>query len=122
MGDVLVVALEDDAAVRRASSSGAAANQPRPVTPLAERAEILAALAAVDFVVPLESEPAEDFLRRLEPDIHVQGDAANKIDSRTRANDRGLQAPAASHRVVNIPLEPGYSISQLIERIQQLKR
>lgn len=122
LGDVLVVALEDDGAVRKAANGGAAANQPRPVTPLAERAEILAALAVVDFVVPLEHEPAEGFLLRLDPDIYVQGGAVNKIDFRASEGGPRTCAPVSGYRVVHIPLEPGYSTSHLIERIQNLRR
>ena len=67
LGDVLMVAVNSDASVRRLKGRG------RPLVPLAERAEILSALSSVDFVVPFEADTVEELVRRLRPDVHAKG-------------------------------------------------
>lgn len=117
LGEILIVAIESDAAVRArfpkadASIRNAAA---RPVTPAGERAEILAALAAVDYVTEFDGESPYGFLARLLPDVVVIGGSAgtNGIAGRD-AND----LPRLGCKVVRVPLEPGYSTELLIERI-----
>jgi len=66
-GDVLVVALNDDDSVARLKGPG------RPLVPAAERAELLAALAPVDFVVVFAGDSPAPLLARLRPDIHCKG-------------------------------------------------
>ena len=66
-GDALVVALNDDDSVARLKGPG------RPVVPAAERAELLAALAPVDFVVVFEGDTPAPLLARLQPDVHCKG-------------------------------------------------
>ena len=65
--DVLVVALNDDASVARLKGPG------RPVVPAAERAELLAALEPVDFVVIFSGDSPAPLLAKLKPDIHCKG-------------------------------------------------
>jgi rfaE bifunctional protein nucleotidyltransferase chain/domain len=67
LGDALVVALNSDAAVRRLKGPG------RPVMPVAERAEILGALSAVDAVVVFDADTADVLITRLRPDVHAKG-------------------------------------------------
>lgn len=67
LGDVLVVGVNSDAAVRRLKGPG------RPLVPAEERAEIVAALAAVDHVVIFEDDTAERLVAVLRPDIHAKG-------------------------------------------------
>ncbi|MEJ2086607.1 MAG: adenylyltransferase/cytidyltransferase family protein [Acidobacteriota bacterium] len=66
-GDVLVVAINDDASVARLKGEG------RPVVPAAERAELLAALSAVDFVVVFSGDSPAPLLADLQPDVHCKG-------------------------------------------------
>jgi rfaE bifunctional protein nucleotidyltransferase chain/domain len=66
-GDVLIVAVNDDAGVRRLKGPG------RPVVPLEDRAEILCALSGVDYVVPFSEATLEETLRLLLPDVHAKG-------------------------------------------------
>jgi rfaE bifunctional protein nucleotidyltransferase chain/domain len=66
-GDLLVVALNTDASVARIKGDG------RPYVPFAERAEIVAALACVDLVVPFDEPTLEATLRVLLPDVHAKG-------------------------------------------------
>jgi rfaE bifunctional protein nucleotidyltransferase chain/domain len=65
--DVLVVAVNDDASVARLKGRG------RPVVPAAERAELLAALEPVDFVVVFPGDSPAPVLAALRPDVHCKG-------------------------------------------------
>ena len=65
--DRLVVAVNEDASVARLKGPG------RPAIPAAERAEIVAALEAVDYVVTFADDNVERLLRRIEPDVHCKG-------------------------------------------------
>src|SRR5213593_3349214 len=67
LGDVLIVGVNADASVRRLKGPG------RPLMPAAERAEIIAALAAVDSVVVFDDETAESLVRLLRPHVHAKG-------------------------------------------------
>jgi rfaE bifunctional protein nucleotidyltransferase chain/domain len=66
-GDFLVVAVNADASVRRAKGPA------RPVVPAAERAELVAALAGVDWVVIFASDTVVPIVERLRPDVHAKG-------------------------------------------------
>jgi rfaE bifunctional protein nucleotidyltransferase chain/domain len=66
-GDALVVAINDDDSVARLKGPG------RPVVPAAERAELLAALAPVDFVVVFQGDSPAPLLAELQPDVHCKG-------------------------------------------------
>jgi rfaE bifunctional protein nucleotidyltransferase chain/domain len=65
--DRLVVAVNEDASVARLKGPG------RPMMPAAERAEIVAALDAVDYVVTFADDNAERLLQRIKPDVHCKG-------------------------------------------------
>jgi len=66
-GDVLVVAVNTDASVRRAKGAD------RPLVPLAERMELLAGLRVVDLVLAFEEDTLAATLRALVPDVHAKG-------------------------------------------------
>jgi rfaE bifunctional protein nucleotidyltransferase chain/domain len=124
-GNILVVAVQSDLLVRAASArardSGASADAAtdRPITPAAERAEILAALNAVDFAAVID-EPLVEFLRKVRPDVFVCGNETNgeSIPSNLDASN-ALDEILASLgcKLVRLPLEPGYSTTRLVERI-----
>ena len=65
--DALIVAINDDSSVARLKGPG------RPVVPAAERAELLAALEPVDFVVVFEGDSPAPLLAELRPDVHCKG-------------------------------------------------
>ena len=65
--DVLVVAVNDDESVRRLKGPG------RPVLPAADRAELVAALRAVDYVVVFHEPTVGPLLEALRPDVHCKG-------------------------------------------------
>jgi cytidyltransferase-like protein len=133
LGDILVVALQSDESVRIAAgqaakligapsvaASAAVARNfvARPITPQAERAEILAALAAVDFVAIFDEATAGEFIARLAPDVLAQGGEAGSNEN-AYADDDAVKA--AGGQLVRLPLEPGYSTSRLVERISELQ-
>jgi D-glycero-beta-D-manno-heptose 1-phosphate adenylyltransferase len=65
--DVLVVAINDDDSVARLKGPG------RPLVPAVERAELLAALEPVDFVVVFAGDSPAPLLTELRPDVHCKG-------------------------------------------------
>jgi D-glycero-beta-D-manno-heptose 1-phosphate adenylyltransferase len=67
LGDVLFVGLNSDAAVRRLKGPG------RPLMPIAERAELLAALREVDHVVVFDDDTADGLVTRLRPHVQAKG-------------------------------------------------
>ena len=66
-GDVLILGLNSDASVRRIKGPR------RPIVPESERAEMLAALEYVDYVVIFEDDTPEALIRKVAPDVHVKG-------------------------------------------------
>ncbi len=66
-GDVLVVGINSDRAVRRLKGPG------RPLTPQHERAEILSALSCVDHLVIFNDLTVDHLLLQLRPDVHAKG-------------------------------------------------
>jgi D-glycero-beta-D-manno-heptose 1-phosphate adenylyltransferase len=65
--DILIVAVNDDESVRMLKGEG------RPVMGQADRAEIIAALRCVDYVVLFSGRTVGDLLLRLRPDVHCKG-------------------------------------------------
>ena len=107
LGDALVVGVNDDASVRRVKGAG------RPVLRLAERAEVLAALAAVDHVVAFSEDTPLRLIELLEPDVLVKGAdwGPDEIVGSDVVRRRGGQ-------VERIDLVPGVSTTELIRRIR----
>jgi len=66
-GDVLVVALNDDDSVRQLKGEG------RPILPASDRAELVAALRCVDYVVIFSESTVGPLLTTLRPDVHCKG-------------------------------------------------
>ena len=66
-GDVLVVGINSDASTRKVKGEG------RPVLTERARAALVAALAAVDYVVVFDEPDVEPLLRELQPDVHAKG-------------------------------------------------
>lgn len=66
-GEVLIVGLNSDASARRLKGRG------RPIQPQRDRAAVLLALAAVDYVVIFGSDTPERLIRNVRPDVLVKG-------------------------------------------------
>lgn len=67
LGDVLVVGLSGDKSVRKRKGDG------RPIVPEGDRAEVVAALEMVDYVVIFGEDTAEALVADLKPDVYVKG-------------------------------------------------
>ena len=89
LGDVLFVGVNGDASVTRLKGTG------RPIMPAAERAELLAALRAVDHVVVFEDDTADALLGALKPDVHAKGTDYTTDSVPERATARALGATVA---------------------------
>ena len=109
-GDALIVGVNSDRSVRANKGPG------RPVNPEAERAELVAALAAVEATVIFDEETPHAIVSRLQPDVLVKGAdwPADQIVGRDVVEARG-------GRVVRMPVEAGYSSTALIDRIRLAK-
>ncbi len=109
LGEILVLALNSDRSVRENKGVN------RPIIPENERAEIAAALAAVDYVVLFDEPTPREIIARVLPDVLVKGSdwGADEIVGRE-------EVEAAGGRVVSVPLEPGYSTSSIIEKILKI--
>ncbi len=107
LGDVLIVAINSDASVR------ALKGPDRPVMSEQERAELVTALAAVDYVLVFEDRDPEKVIRALEPDILVKGGdwPPDQIVGREIVESRGGQ-------VRTLPYVEGASSSELLRRIR----
>jgi D-glycero-beta-D-manno-heptose 1-phosphate adenylyltransferase len=106
LGDVLVVGLNNDASLRGLKGA------PRPLLPETERARLLAALEAVDFVVLFAQPTPHELIAHLLPDVLAKGG-----DWEPGAIVGRAEVEAAGGEVVSIPLEPGYSTSGLFDQI-----
>jgi rfaE bifunctional protein nucleotidyltransferase chain/domain len=67
LGDILIVALNSDSSARKLKGEG------KPIMLLEERAEIISAIQAVDYVTSFEEESADKILSILKPHIHAKG-------------------------------------------------
>jgi rfaE bifunctional protein nucleotidyltransferase chain/domain len=108
--DVLVVALNDDDSVARLKGAG------RPLVPAAERAELLAALAPVDYVVVFPGDSPAPLLARLKPDVHCKG---TDYGSPERVPEyETVRAYGGATRLVGDPKD--HATSDLIARVRSL--
>jgi D-beta-D-heptose 7-phosphate kinase/D-beta-D-heptose 1-phosphate adenosyltransferase len=107
-GDVLVVAVDTDASVRRVKGEG------RPVLSEQERLRMLAALAAVDYVALFESAQLPEILASLKPDVLTKGSnyPEEEVEGRNIVAGYGGQ-------IALIPVSDPVSITGLINRIRR---
>jgi len=107
-GDRLVVGVNSDASVRRLGKG-----PDRPLRTEAERAYVLAGLAAVDAVVIFDEDTPLELVRALEPDVIVKG------GDYSPATVVGADVVSArGGRVVIIPLTAGQSTTSIVERLR----
>ncbi|HYV24204.1 MAG TPA: D-glycero-beta-D-manno-heptose 1-phosphate adenylyltransferase [Pyrinomonadaceae bacterium] len=108
LGDALVVAINSDASARELKGEG------RPLTNQNDRAEILAALAGVDYVAVFDDLSPRSLIAELLPDVLVKGGdyALDQIHGRE-------EVEAAGGRVMSLPFVEGASTSKIIQRLKQ---
>jgi D-beta-D-heptose 7-phosphate kinase/D-beta-D-heptose 1-phosphate adenosyltransferase len=106
LGDLLVVAINDDSSVRRLKGPG------RPMIPEGQRAEMLAALRFVDYVTLFAEPTPLRLIQAAHPDVLVKGGdyTPDQIVGRDAVERQG-------GRVVVIPLLPGLSTTRLVDTI-----
>lgn len=107
LGDALVIAINSDRSVRELKGPD------RPLTKENDRAEILAALRAVDYVTIFDDVSPRALIAQLLPDVLVKGGdyTLDQIHGRE-------EVEAVGGRVVSLPFVGGVSTSEIIERIR----
>jgi D-beta-D-heptose 7-phosphate kinase/D-beta-D-heptose 1-phosphate adenosyltransferase len=106
LGDALMVALNSDASVRELKG------ETRPILTERERAEVMAALACVDYVTIFDEPTPREIISALLPDILVKGGdwGVSEIIGREAVE-------AAGGKVMSLPFVEGVSTSEIIRRI-----
>ena len=107
LGDALIVGVNSDRSVR------ANKGPTRPINPETERAEVIAALECVDAAIVFDQDTPHEIISRLQPDVLVKGAdwAEDAIVGRDVVEARG-------GRVVRMPIEQGFSTTELIAKIR----
>ena len=105
LGDVLILAPNSDASVRRMKGDA------RPLLDESERVEIVSSLDAVDAVTVFDEDTPRELIAAVLPDVLIKGaDWAHFVAGKE-------EVEAAGGRVLTLPLEPGYSTSNLVNEI-----
>ncbi|HKC62906.1 MAG TPA: D-glycero-beta-D-manno-heptose 1-phosphate adenylyltransferase [Pyrinomonadaceae bacterium] len=107
LGDALLVAINSDRSVRELKGAG------RPVMNEQERAELLAALGAVDYVTIFDDISPRSLIADILPDVLVKGGDYNLDEIHGRE-----EVEASGGRVLSLPFIEGASTSSVIERIK----
>jgi D-glycero-beta-D-manno-heptose 1-phosphate adenylyltransferase len=112
LGAALVVAVNSDASVRRLGKG-----DDRPLNPLDDRMAVLAALAAVDLVVPFDEDTPRSLIVACAPDVLVKGG-----DYTAETTAGAAETIAKGGRFVAIPFAHDRSTTVLIRRIRNQVR
>ncbi len=108
LGDALIVAINSDRTVRKLKGDG------RPIIDEDERAEILAALRQVTYVVIFDDVSPRELIAALLPDVLVKGGDYGLDEIHGRE-----EVEAAGGKVVSLPFIEGASTTAIIERMKQ---
>jgi D-beta-D-heptose 7-phosphate kinase/D-beta-D-heptose 1-phosphate adenosyltransferase len=106
-GDALLVGVNSDDSVRRQEKAPG-----RPVNTLADRMAVLAALQAVDWVVPFEEDTPKSLIEQLTPHVLAKGE-----DWRDKGVVGREWVEAHGGQVILVPLRAGSSTTSIIERV-----
>lgn len=108
LGDVLIVGLNSDESVRTLKGPA------RPINCQEDRAEVLSALSAVDYVVIFEECTAEKLIRQIQPQIYVKGGDYN-IENLPEA----VFVKEYGGEIILVPEVVGKSSSNIIKKIEE---
>jgi D-glycero-beta-D-manno-heptose 1-phosphate adenylyltransferase len=107
LGDMLILALNSDSSVQRLKGPS------RPLIREHDRVALACALEAVDAVTTFDEDTPRELIAAVLPDILVKGaDWAHFVAGRE-------EVEAAGGKVLNLPLEPGYSTTSIVDQILQ---
>ena len=107
LGDVLILALNTDSSVSRMKGPS------RPILPQDQRGALTASLAAVDAVTFFDEDTPRELIAEVLPDILVKGaDWTHFIAGRE-------EVEAAGGKVMPLPLEPGFSSTNILGELLQ---
>lgn len=108
LGDVLIVGLNTDASVRRLKGPG------RPILPLRERQEVLAAISDIDYVTSFPEATPRRIIAEILPDVLVKGGdwGPDRVVGRE-------EVEAAGGRVVIVPYLKGRSSTSIIRKVRR---
>ena len=106
LGDVLIVALNSDASIRRLKGPS------RPIFPLAERFEVLSAFESIDYLTSFSQDTPQKTIAALLPDVLVKGGDWGADEIVGRAEVEG-----AGGKVVRVAYLPGRSSTNIIGAI-----
>lgn len=109
LGDLLIVAVNSDRSVRSLKGEG------RPIFPQDERAEILAALEAIDYVTIFDDLTPQAVIARMLPHVLVKGAGWGPDEIVGRA-----EVEAAGGRVVSMPAVPGFSTTSIVAAVHKI--
>ena len=111
LGDALVVALNSDRSV------GVLKGEGRPILNEAERAEVISALEAVDYVIVFDQETPRELIKDILPDVLVKGGdwTLDEIIGRE-------EVESAGGTVRSLPYVEGSSTSDIIERVIRIEK
>lgn len=106
--DLLLVALNSDQSIQKYKGPL------RPIIPLEYRLQMMAALEMVDYITWFEEADPRELLKRIKPDVHVNGAeyGENCIEAET--------VKAGGGRIHIVSLVPGLSSSRIIKKIQEI--
>jgi rfaE bifunctional protein nucleotidyltransferase chain/domain len=110
LGHALAVGLNSDRSVRELKGEG------RPINAEDDRAEVVAALGCVDYVVIFDGKRATDLLRAVRPQVYAKG--GDYTPESLDPDERAILA-AADAEVQILPLLPGRSTTAVLERVCQ---
>lgn len=108
LGDLLIVGVNSDASVKRLKGPE------RPIQCEGDRAELLASLGSVDYVILFEEDTPKELIEKVAPDVLVKGGdwPVDKIEGSKFVLARGGE-------VKSLPFHPGHSTTSLLERIDK---
>ncbi|MBI2252402.1 MAG: D-glycero-beta-D-manno-heptose 1-phosphate adenylyltransferase [Armatimonadetes bacterium] len=107
LGDILIIGLNSDESIKKIKGNS------RPILPQNERAEILAALEMVDFIIIFNEETPENLILEFKPDIQVKGGDYKKEDLKEAEIVKNYGG-----KVIIVSFLDGYSTSNLINKMK----